>query len=334
MSGFIQTRATFENAIKHISIELSKIYSEVDRLLQNTFPRNLVRIEQEPDGGVQTIERNWAGTPYWEEVAEGDVIPQVTQTPGYSTNYVFRKFGQGTTTTLEALEDQTKEFRQFLDSVKQMTIAGVQTQIRAAFQIFNGGFTTTPTVNGITLNRMNDGVPLFSTMHPRYDGGTSQSNVLSNSAPLDKKALEDLISRVLDISLDDGKVGFVTGKPVLVVPTPLWARATEFADSELSPVSGNNSINPFKFYEGGEMDYMVSNFLSARNGGSDTAWFVLFPDVSQLKLKIRTEIKVLPTWIDPNTANVLVSCVQRIAPGYNSWYGTGASKGDNSTYTG
>ena len=98
--------------------------------------------------------------------------------------------------------------------------------------------------------------------------------------------------------------------------------------SVLTPETANNAINVFK----GAQDMTVSLFLSATNGGSDTAWFLTVPSRSKLYHEVR---KAPQLESDTNIKNKVVTFTvdARWADYVKDWRRTFGSKGDLASYS-
>ncbi len=175
---------------------------------------------------------------------------------------------------------------------------------------------------------MNDAKPLFSTAHPRYDGGTSQSNASSTSVPLSDSALDAARVAIINQLADDGKPLAIMGKYLLIVPPSLEKLAVQLTESELEATTANNAMNFYK----GKMDVLVVNWLGAAAGGSDTAWFLTVPQQSKLMVIDR----MAPTFdlhVDGNTKDRNYDVLARWAVGHADWRYTYGSKGTGAAYS-
>src|SRR5690606_15593692 len=197
------------------------------------------------------------------------------------------------------------------------------------FQIFNAAFDTNATKNGFPITRYGDGVPLCSTVHPRVDGGSSQSNASSTGITLDDDNLEVARLALLQALQDDGTPITIQGKLVLLVPTALEKTAKILTGSDLRAETANNDVN---IYKGGDIEVISSHWLGSANGGSDTQWFLLAPETARVFCLKRQDLET-DRAIDFDTKNVKFSIDARWAIGHSHWLGVWGSKGDGVAYS-
>lgn len=119
------------------------------------------------------------------------------------------------------------------------------------------------------------------------------------------------------------------GKYLLLVPPALEKTATLIAKSDLRQGTTNNDMN---FYGGGIMDVLSVPWLGNVQGGSDTAWFLVTPEMAKLFFWERQAMEK-DREVDFNTKNVKFSVDARWAAGFSDWRGVWGSKGDNSAYS-
>jgi len=198
---------------------------------------------------------------------------------------------------------------------------------QAAFQPLINGFTTNAAVNGFDITLYGDGVPMFSTLHPRADGGATQSNASSTGIALTETNLE--VGRIALVKqlLDDGSPLALLGPIWLAVPTDLEKTAKIITDSPLRSETSDNDIN---FYTGGVVNVVASQYLTATHGGSATAWYLLAQGLSHVTLVDR---KVPTLWDQISAEGGLdVHVDSRLSVGHSHWLGSWASKGDLGAY--
>jgi hypothetical protein len=132
------------------------------------------------------------------------------------------------------------------------------TQDDNAFALWRNSFTTQLTA---------DGVAFISASHPLIQGGTTSN----------------LISGALDSSTLYTAIVALRGVPsILLVPPRLWKKAMEITDSALVSDSANNALNVYRSAYG----FIVksSPYLGLAAGGSDTAWWLMTPDNSVIRV--------------------------------------------------
>ena len=104
---------------------------------------------------------------------------------------------------------------------------------------------------------------------------------------------------------------------MLVVPTALDKNARIITGSELRSNTANNDVN---IYSGGAVGVMSSHWLGAANSGSDTAWFLVSPSTSRLKL-VKRAGPDLDQSVDKNTKSTLFDVVLDFSVGSADWRG-------------
>jgi hypothetical protein len=257
---------------------------------------------------------------------DGAAIVRVGTQYSYETEYIHDEYAKGVTVTRANLED--RDWSDKLDEGAMLMLNGLMSMDKAKAQVFNGGFATTTTVNGYKLSLLNDAKPLFSTAHPRFDGGSSQSNASSTSAPLSESAVEDGLNNLKTRLTDDGVMVGLMGRVALVVPPALRKKALQITGSELIHDSANNAVNVYR----GNIDVYECAWLSAAAGGSDTAWFLVVKGQSKLTFIQRRGL-TLDISKDNNTQNRSYDVSARWSVGHSDWRFTYGSKGDNAAYS-
>ncbi len=77
---------------------------------------------------------------------DGDDIPLSKRYKTYNTKIVYNNYGKGLQVTKLAIED--REFQAELDEMKDLSIGSNYSIDESGIQLFNGGFSTSDTVNG------------------------------------------------------------------------------------------------------------------------------------------------------------------------------------------
>ncbi|HRF70092.1 MAG TPA: hypothetical protein PKV66_01535 [Candidatus Pelethenecus sp.] len=240
---------------------------------------------------------------------------------------MYNNYGKFLDVTANTIED--RDFDDALDEMKDLSIGANISQDKSGMQLFNGGFATTITVNGYKMSWYGDSKPLFSTVHPTVvPGESSQSNASSTGIRFSHDNLETAKVALKEQQTDDGLPLAMLGKETLVLPLSLQREGEEETSSILTPETANNAINVFK----GAQDMVVSLFLSATNGGSNTAWFLTVPARSKLYHEVR---KAPMLESDTNIKNKVVTFTvdARWADYVKDWRRTFGSKGDLASYS-
>ena len=261
------------------------------------------------------------------EFSEGEPFPRVTNVKTFETVYTIRDYGAAVEVTDDCLLDREKLGAK-LDEMKNLSKAQSVQEVKAAFQVLNGGFSTAAVVNGVSLHRYNNEA-LFSSTHSRADGGSSQSNISSGSIALTELNLETgrlaLVKQLTDNGLPILDMGAIT----LVVPDDLIKNAMIFTQSQYRATTTNNDLN-FYSTQNGRINALGARWLNSNNGGSSTAWFLIatLPGVDSALRVYRNGGPVFH-WAeqDANTWNRIAAVKNRFAVGNSEWKGTWASQG-------
>lgn len=227
---------------------------------------------------------------------ESNGIKEDETYPAYETKYIAKDMGKIVTISQRLAETSPVELKNKLDKVKQLKIAQGRTANKMAWRPLVDAFSTTDSSSDFPVCRLNDDVAMISASHPsKVPGVAVRSNLLAGNPVLSDtslfnaqlKIIEQLNGRGLPINFEGGFI--------LVVPPKLKRTATELLNSPQKIDSMDNNIN---YYKGEDIDLAVINYISAANGGSDTAWFLIAKDpmgeqsmrfVTLIEPKIETE---------------------------------------------
>jgi len=250
--------------------------------------------------------------------SEGDAIVYEKPSSGYPVTYTHLTFGKGEMVTYEMYQDDLTNI--IKKAPARLARAKMHSREQFAADLFNYGFTYggggTNTFSG------GDGKALFATDHPLKAGGTA-SNYTTDD--LDEDSLENAIVTMRATKDNKGELQSVTPK-VLVVPPALEKEARILLESTQRTGTANNDINPYK----GALQLVVWDYLGSAAGGSDTAWFLIDPDVAELNWFNRDDRGVEGPEYDFDTKTAKWSVVARWSAGFSDWRGVYGSKGDNS----
>jgi phage major head subunit gpT-like protein len=217
------------------------------------------------------------------EVAEGTEYSFKRSKQGASKTLRIKKMGLGVSISEEMVSDAKHDLLQ--DMIKKLARSGKESQEIDFFNLFNLGFSTETTA---------DGVAIFSTAHTLPSGGT-YSNKLANS---------DLSASTLDTALTQFETGFVgdTGiiyniKPkVLLVHSSQRRYANELIGSELKADSADNNMNSLK----GEGLVVVSSPHL-----TDTDQWQILGEKSETGLRIISRAPIqTKSWVDDKTDSI------------------------------
>ena len=251
--------------------------------------------------------------------SEGDAITYEDENQGYDATYTHVTRALGTQVTHEMWEDD--QFNVMNRKPRNLAKAKQRTEEQSAADIFNHGFTAGG--GGQSEFTAGDAVALFSTAHPRTDGGANQSN--TTTADLAEDSLETAAVS-MRATLDD-KGQLVVVKPDTLVVAPALEKEARILLESLGRIgTGNNDINPFE----GKYKLVVWDYLGSAAGGSDTAWFLLDSTLHQLNWFDRSDRGLEGPEYDFDTKTAKWSILERYSVGFSGWRGTYGSKGDNS----
>lgn len=155
-------------------------------------------------------------------------------------------------------DDQHSVVTRMIQDVARL---GRVTRDKNAFNVFNNGFSTTLT---------NDGVALFSNSHVTMNGDTVDN---LETAALTESSLNTAFTSLMEQKTQDGTLGGHM-PATLLVPTALSKTAYEVTKSEVKTGVNNDTLNYYSSLFPG-LVVKTSPFLGASQGGSDTAWFLL-----------------------------------------------------------
>jgi hypothetical protein len=199
------------------------------------------------------------------EVPEGNDYTMVKPRQGANKTLVVKKYGLGFSISEETVDDGKFDFVSLC--MKALAESAIDTQETSAMDIFNNGFGSATTW---------DGLALFHTAHTTPSGLTFR-NRPSTDVDLSPSALDAAITDFQTQQIrDSGKIVRMSPK-VLLVPTGLKRYAQEVIGSDQKADTNDNNMNSLK----GEGLQVVE---SARLTDSD-AWFLL-AEPSKTGLKI------------------------------------------------
>lgn len=258
------------------------------------------------------------------KVPEGDNIPQEDPLQGYKTRYTVDDYGKITPLTHKLLRGDLYGVNTVNKLFKKLGKSAAKTIDHSFWSIFRNAFLAAYTSYG-------DEKPLCSTLHPRKDGGSNQSNAFSTGEVLNVDNLftaQNMLREVLDNKGQVVDIG--EGKLTLIVPPALEKTAVEITESVLDPETANNTKG-YHHYRG-NIDVLVVKWISAAvSGGSDTAWFLLANDDHYLNLFTREGFET-EWWEDKDNRTVKVRGTLAYCYGWSGWVGVVGSLGDGNAY--
>lgn len=182
---------------------------------------------------------------------------------------------------------------------------------------FTNGFTNSAAYLGP------DGVPLFSTSHPRVKAGGSQSNKPATDVDFDIPNLQAALTQFAGWTDDAGKLWMVEPTQVICASANEFAVAEVLASAMRSDTA-DNATNAFRHRDGLSpfRDYFVYRYLA-----DPDAWFVS-ADPSDLELRVfmREKFNTMSD-VDFFTRSLLTGGWMRFSHGWFDWVGLWGTSG-------
>lgn len=188
-------------------------------------------------------------------VEEGEDYSFVTSKAGASKTLTINKYGLGISISEEAIADG--KFDELADLMKKLARSAQESREIAFVNLFNNGFSTETTP---------DGVSVFNSAHT-FPSGRTMSNVLPVASDLSESSLQT--ARYLFSTVFVGDTGIIykmKPKKLLVHPAN-EAYAEELVGSSLKPDSSDNNLNSLLRHR---IEVISSPHLT-----DEDAWFVL-----------------------------------------------------------
>jgi hypothetical protein len=243
--------------------------------------------------------------------SEGAAIAYDTAQESFTARYNHETIALGFSITEEAIEDNLYDSLSARYTKALARAAANTKQVKAAY----------PLNNGFGTFQSGDGVSLFSTAHPRVDGGTN-SNRPATASDLNETSLEQA---VIDIGKYTDQRGLkIAARPVrLIIPSELQFVATRILDTELRPSTADNDINALRTNGAIPEGYRINHYLTDSEGD---AWFVITDVPNGMKGFTRTPMQTSMDG-DFDTGNVRYKCRERYSFGVSDPLGIYGSPG-------
>lgn len=320
----MDTRGNWSNEIPDVGLRIAEFFDQGTMLY--TPGIHMVLTKTTGAGAQKNYEgKTTAGR--LKKTVEGDNANSNARYLSYLTKVTYTKYTGSLEVTEEMLAD--RDFDNVFSEASELGRVANFSLDESGMQLFNGGFATTATVNGYDMTFYGDGKPTYSTIHPtKVPGASTQSNASSTGIKFNHDNLETANIALVEQQDDAGLPIGSNGKPMIVVPESLRREAREETESQLDPSSANNAINVWR----GTMDMTSSLFLSAVNGGSNTAWFLVTPGIDKQFQEIRqAPTMAMDTAVRSGTTLFVVKA--RWANVVRDWRYKYGSKGDLAAYS-
>ena len=172
--------------------------------------------------------------PLISEVPKGTQYSYQRSRQGFDKTFAVVKYGSGFSISMEAVEDG--KFEMIGDLVRKLSKSAMESQEIQAMSIFNNGFTSETSA---------DGVSVFNTAHLLPGGGTFR-NKLTTDADLSESSLQTAMSDFETVFVGD--TGIIENmRPKYLICHPSNKRlARELVGSEGKPDTADNNLNSLK----------------------------------------------------------------------------------------
>lgn len=334
MAVAIETRSTWGDLVKGVSAKFAQVFNEsknsyslaLDDMVGTAGNKQTALFKQTTTDQARERTVLKTGINYLVNTAEGADFFQDSRTPGYTTTWIPQKYSQSVALSLEMLQDG--DYQDQMDAFADLTVAGQETKDRKTIQLFNYAFTAQASVPA-DYAQYGDAKPLCSTVHPRKDGGGNLSNASSTSIPFSEANLETARLALMAQQDDRGKPMKVgVGKLILLVPPALEKSAVIVTKGETRSGTANRDINIYD----GLFTVISSQYLSAAQGGSDTAWFLIDPRMAKLMFMLRKDLSMIRN-VDDRSQTTTFAVYGRWVAGYADYRGIWGSQGNGAAYS-
>jgi len=279
-------------------------FKETPMLMESIYKINSSGKQDERDSAV-------SGFGYLNQTDEAESITYEDPVQMYDKVYKHLKYTKGFKVTREQWEDDL--YNVMKKKPAALGRAARRTAENEAAQVLNRSFNTSYAGG--------DAKPLCSTLHPRADGGTAQSNASSTGITLGEENLETGVLAAQG-QVDDKGMKIDIMPDTIIVPIALRKTAKLIVDSEKRQGTADNDVNVYR----GEFKIIDWIYLT-----SSTAWFLVDSKAHELNWfwRIRPEFKQDESF---DTDQALFKVRTRFSVGWSDWRGVWGSKGDGSAY--
>jgi phage major head subunit gpT-like protein len=231
----------------------------------------------------------------------------------YDTLYTHVTYAKGFKIEKELYDDD--QYNVMNRKPDQLGRAARRTEETQAAAVYNNSFSSSYAGG--------DGKPLASTVHPRSDGGSSQSNASSTSLPLTETNYET-VKMAMRRQLDDKGMKIDVKPSAILIPIDLEKAANIIFNSKLRSNTADNDLNPYL----NEVKVIPWIYLS-----STSAYWLLDEDQYQVTWFWREKMNFKQDEMF-ETDVALFKVRERFSAGFSDWRGVYGSKGDGSAYAG
>lgn len=334
----VETRATWGDGwIKGLAAKFAEVENQaemsyslgIDSALGVETNKATRLFKEKTSDKAEERHTNKTGVGYPTLTTEGQDYATDSRLPGYLTVFRFIKKTNSVEITEEEKDDRENDLADKFDEARDLYVSMNMEFDRSAFSVFNYAFTAQASLPA-DVTFYSDGKPLCSTVHPRKDGGTAQSNASATGIALTEANFETG-RQALRRQLDDRGLTMAigSGRLILLVPDALEKTAMIIAKSTKRSATNNNDLN---IYDGIVTVISTKWINSQQTSGSDTAWFLIDSLYSPFIFYKRRGITT-STYVDNKNKNTIHDISARWQVGNKSWRGMWGSKGDGAAYS-
>ena len=283
-------------------------YREPDRVYSKIFN---VRTSNKQDERFSSV----TGFSLLTVKAENATIDYDDPIQGYDILLSHVTYAKGFKISKELWDDD--QYNIMNEKPRQLGVAARRTEETVAANVFNRGF------NSGYLG--GDDQELFSTVHPREDAGTSQSNASSIGLTFGEENYE--VGKLAMRGQLDGRGQIIEVMPsVLLIPQALKKTADIVFKSNLRSGTADNDFNPY-LNEVQVVEWLYMN----RN---TTHWFLIDKDTARGLVYLQKEKLTFSQDEAWESDAALFKVRERFSVGFYAWRGTWGSQGDGAAYSG
>lgn len=281
-------------------------YKELDRVFTSIFRVQNSEKQDERDSAV-------SGFGLLTQKAENNAIDYEDPVQMYDVVYTHLTYAKGFKISKEMYDDD--QYNVMNAKPDALGRAARRTEETSAANVLNRAFNTG--------YQGGDGVPLCSTIHPRADGGSSQSNASAVGLILSETNYETgkiAMRRQVD---DKGMKIDVKANKILI-PIELEKTANIIFKSNMRSGTADNDMNPYQ----NEVQVVPWIFMDRNT----THWFLVDSDQHKLKWFWREKATFKQDELFETDA-ALFKVRERFSNGFSDWRGVWGSQGDGSAYS-
>jgi len=229
--------------------------------------------------GVADVPEKPEGTPYATDTIE----------VGYTREAIHTEFGYMFEVSQTALEDDRYDV--LADHAKWFMFAGRVVQEKRAAALFNNGFTS---------EQSPDGVSIFNSAHALKGGGTARNQLTTNSDISWTTVQQALVDWQRETKFEAGQFMMPVEDLILYVPPELEFTAAKIVSSTLQPGVGDNDLNTIRTLR--NITVVKNVYLTDLD-----AWFLLSANKTAHGFcsYTRVPMSMEPARTDPRTSNRL-----------------------------